>query len=206
MKTSLKFLLIVATVFWNLTSCTVDVVDSPDPGLIRLILQADNSDTSIVIMGDEYTVDSTFSFIVKVQEARAYADTIYTNLFPTIYDNMDYGEEYDLLIRNNNQYEKYTIYEYFAPPNSYSKIELSINPVKVKIGNFGSIPIQISPGESSLETIDYNFDVEENAVTTIYVEFAVFQSIVRSMDLFYFGPKLTISGSEIIEWGNNYED
>ena len=202
MKTNLKFMLIIATVFWNLTSCTVDVVDSPDPGLIRLFLQADNSDTSITIIGDDYLVDSTFTFVVKVQEARAYADTIYTCLFPTIYDNMDYGKEYDLLIRNNNRYEKYLIYEYFAPPGSYSKIELSINPVKIKIGNFGSIPIQIPPGKSSLETIDYNFDVEENAITEIYMVLPVFQSIVRYMDIFYFDPKLAISGSEIIKWKN----
>jgi hypothetical protein len=189
-------------VLLSITSCTTNVVSSPEPGLIRITFQADNSDTTIFILGEEYTVDSTFMFIVKIQEARAFNDTIYTNLFPTIYDNVDNGNEYDMLLRENDQFMKYNIYGYYAPPESYSTITFALYPISIKIGEFGSIPIQLPPGKSPLETLQYNFSVEENSVTEINIQLSVFESIIRIMDSFYFDAKLEITGSQIIKQSN----
>ncbi|MCK4577794.1 MAG: hypothetical protein KAU50_03320 [Candidatus Marinimicrobia bacterium] len=64
--------------------CTGPVESSLDPGILRVILQSDPADTSIVVVSDTLTVLPWNSFDVTVFQGKVYSDSNYALLFKDI--------------------------------------------------------------------------------------------------------------------------
>ena len=172
-------------------SCSTGINRSKEPGIIKLVLQGNAADTTIVILDKTYTVDSSSVFNFHIFEGRIYVDSFYSDLTPTIKDYQDEGRKYNILEQENRIYKKFTIYETYAPPGGYNKIQFGLNVKAVRIGDFIT-PVMLPPDESLLLDIEYNFIIKENQTTEILFQIDPLKSIIRYRDSFLFYRELRV--------------
>ena len=175
-----------------LAACNNGVERSKDPGIIRVLLQSDPADTTIVILNKTYSVDSTSVFNVSVAQGKVYTDSFYNQLYHKINDFTDVQNTYNILEQENGVYKTIKLFEYYAPVNVYQKLQFSFTGTVVKIGGF-SIPVELPEGESILVTFNHDFEVKENMVTEITVTIRPLESVVRFKDKYLFKRKMEIT-------------
>lgn len=186
----LGFAIVLAVGMFAL-SCDTGVEVSPAPGVIRVILQSDPADTSIIIIKDTITVSARDWFGVTITQGKIYHGDNFAILFK---DTKSYRVEdvvYNILERKDGQYQKFTIYESYAPPNSYDKLQFGVTASLLKMGFF-NIPVQLRPGDALLVDLTANFDIKENQTTEIFVQISPFKSVVRYKDTYYFTRQMQI--------------
>lgn len=186
----LLWLLIIVLLLMS-SACDVNIERSPDPGILEVVLQADPTDTSIVILGKTYTVDTSSVFNVHVFEAKAYIDSFYTFLVPDLDQFHDPGNTYNILSRKEGTYEKFTIYRSYVPPETFTHLEFGLTPGVMKIADF-QIPVELPPDSSVLVQLNHRFTVKENQTTQILIQLEPFRSVVRYRDSYLFRRKLRI--------------
>ncbi|NIT59569.1 MAG: hypothetical protein GWN00_26120 [Aliifodinibius sp.] len=178
------FLLIGIT--FILLGCSSGVEESPDPGIVRVTLQSDPTDKSIVIIGDTLITEEDDQMIATIFQGRVYRDTIFSILFK---DTDSFRQEditVDLLKRNSaGEYQEYTLFEYFVPPGNYDRVQFGLTSSQLDIGPL-EIPVRLPPGESSLLDIPANFEVRENTTTEITIQIKPLDSLQRFRDVYQF--------------------
>ncbi len=186
-----KFITLIAFVLIFMLSCNTGINRSEDPGIVKIVLQGNPADTSIVILEDTFTVDNTSVFAFHIFEGRVYIDSLYSDLTPSIDDYIDEGRYYNILEQENGIYKKFTIYETYAPPDTYTKIQFGLNVNSVRISNFIT-PVILPAGEDLLLDIEHNFTVRENKTTEILLQIDPLKSIVRYRDSYVFKRELSV--------------
>jgi len=176
-----------------LLSCETGVEISPEPGILRITLQSDPSDTFIVVINDTFTVSAGDSFAVTISQGKVYHDDNFAILFTAIESN-DFEGTYNILERVNSTYKKYTIYESYVPPNNYNTLQFVANARLVKLKYF-RIPVQLPPDAEPLLNFDYDFQLFENKVTEINMQISPFRSVTRYRDSYYFSREMQIVGT-----------
>jgi hypothetical protein len=175
-----------------LGSCDPGIEDSPDPGILRVTLESDQSDTVIVIVTDTLTVSEEDIFLMSVFQGQVFQDSTYGILYPTLSGTRQEEIFYNLIRRENGQYQRFTIFETYVPPGPYNKIEFGIDTRFLKLKNFDLIEV-ITPDNYFLE-LPTSFDVKLNATTEVNVRVKPFQYIIRYRDIYLFQPEMEIVG------------
>ena len=186
---------IILLIIFLLQACNNDLdvigVNSPDPGVVRIYLTADETDNFIVIAGDTARVgESTDSLSLTIGQGRAYRDTDFAVLFKTIDQGSieSYRElsRYINIIENKDgNYKEHLIFESFLPPAMYDSLKISLETSLLQIGYF-RIPIEMPLETISLVKIDQKFKINESRTTEIYLRMKPFSSLRRVGDSFHF--------------------
>jgi hypothetical protein len=113
-------------------------------------------------------------------------------------DVPDYSSLYfDILLRINYSYPKYTVFETYIPPGQYDSLQVGLSPAPspfdfVRIGAM-EIPVELPPDEGVLMNFNCEFTVHEDDTTEIVLEIEPLESVRRYRDsyLFYRDIKVT---------------
>jgi len=187
-----KLFLLLFCVAVLFTACLTGIDKSEEPGILRVTLQADPTDTTITILGRDYGVDTTSVFYLHVFEAKAYIESDYTFLVPSLELFHDEGRYYNILEMENNTYKKYTIYESFVPPARYTRFQFGLTSEMMKIGEY-TIPVKIPEEENLLLDFDFEYEVSEHGTTEINLQIAPFASVRRYRDSYIFQRDVIVS-------------
>lgn len=172
--------------------CDTGIEPSPTPGVLRVTLQSDPEDVSIIIVNDTLIVSQQDSFEVTIFQGRVYADSNFALLFKdtTSFRTIDFT--YNLLgMDSTGEYQQVVIYESYVPPIDYTSIQFGMTASQIKIGNF-EVPVTLVVGASPLIDVNQDFVVFENKVTEVNVRIAPFESVTRFRDTFHFTPKVDV--------------
>ena len=173
--------------------CDTGIEPSPDPGILRITLESNPLDTSIVIVNNTFNISQDDSLGIKIFQGKAYNDTVSAILYTDIESYKQEEKTYNIIRRDSTGYKRYTIFESFVPPFDYDRIQLGITSNILQISDFDAIDVQ-SPENASLFVDLYrNFHVNENDTTEINVQIKPFQSISRYRDSYQFIPKIVIT-------------
>ncbi len=194
----LVFLLLVLTLGAFLVTCS-NIEPSPGPGILRVTLVSDPSDTTIVIVTDTFTVGESDSFGVTIFQGKVYRDSAYAVLYPTIKSYKQEDITYNLIKRENNQYHSYTIFESYVPPQDYNRLKFGMKATVLKFSNFDEIKVEAPQDSSLFVELEKQFTVYENRVTEVQVMLEPFRSISRYRDTYQFSPRVKITGVQYFE-------
>lgn len=174
-----------------LSNCSTDIQDSPEPGVLKVILYSDPADTQIVILSKTFTVSETDYFGTTVFQGKVFLGEKFAFLYK---DKMSYRQEdvtYNIIERKNGQYTLFTIFDSYVPPGDYTRLQFGLNSNLVKIG-YLEIPVKLPPGESPMRNLEQIFQIYENQITEIKVQISPFQSVKRYRDSYQFIPEMKI--------------
>jgi len=171
--------------------CDTGVEVSPQPGILRITLQSDPADTSIVIVKDTVRVAEGDSFGVAIYQGKVYSDSAFALLYvnPRAYQQQDVT--YNIIKREGGQYHKFTIYESHVPPFSYDKITFGMTPRILRLGTF-EIPVKAPTDVSPFVELHAQFHVEEKGVTEVELRIRPFRSVRRYRDSYLFIPDIEV--------------
>ncbi|RKY55292.1 MAG: hypothetical protein DRP89_03595 [Candidatus Neomarinimicrobiota bacterium] len=174
-------------------SCSTGVESSPEPGILRVKIQSDSSDTSIVIANKTYILSKQDRFNVKFTQGKVYdVDSVFFTLYPDIFSYTQRDVTCDILKTEDGQYKEFTIFETFLPPGEYRRLQFGIAVSSyVFLGN-NEIPISLPPNTELLIDFDFDFSINSNELTEIKMNIYPFQSIKRFQDSFYFIRKVEV--------------
>lgn len=186
---SFVFIIILMLLFG---SCDTGIEDSPDPGILRITLESDQSDTVIVIVTDTLTVSDDDIFLMSIFQGRVFQDSTYGVLYPALSSTRQEEIFYNLIWRESGQYQRFTIFETYVPPGFYNQIEYGIDSRFLKLKNFDLIEV-ITPDNYFLK-LPTSFEVKSNGITEVNVSVKPFQYIIRYRDIYLFQPEMEIVG------------
>lgn len=167
-------------------SAIEDVKVDVYPGILKVILQADPTDTSIVILGKEVIVSENDSMGIKIFQGKAISvDSNYAILFKDVYTWNQGQYVYNILKREQGTYKKHVIFESFVPPGNYRGISVGIEGTLLSIGVY-RIPLELPENAESIMNFDYNFKIYEKKVTEVYLQISPLKSLSRKLDSYVF--------------------
>src|SRR3989337_1759992 len=180
-------------IIYLISGCETGVEDSPLPGILRVTLQSDPSDTMLIERSDTFTVNQTYPalFMIKIFQGRVYKESNLAVLYRTTEDYRQEDALYNILeLDSLGGYKQFTIFESYIPPGDYDSVEFGVNAAsdyKLTIislsGKIFENPVVLPPGEKLLVFFPQSFRVEENRVTQIDVQIGPFKSIKRYRDV-----------------------
>ncbi len=198
--------------------CTTGVEPSPHPGIIRVTLKSNESDTSLVILGDTTHFSRYDQYLARVYGARVIKGPNYAPLYANTSIERVESDTANLLGREwldgtpitirdsvtitpqNSRYIKYTIFEWYLPPGSYEQLELTLvaDEVITFIPKLYVNPIQLPPGTPPQLFFTTPITIQEDRTTEIDLEILPFQSLSRYQDTYYFDRKISVVGTRIL--------
>ncbi len=185
-------LLAITILLMSLAGCGSGIEDSPAPGILRITLESNQTDTVIIIVKDTLTVSDGDNFRVSIFQGRVFQGNTYGILYPSLTSTSQQERAYNLIARENNLYMRFQIFETYLTPGGYSDIEFGIDSEFLKLQNFDRIDV-ITPPNYYLK-LPVNFDIHENRITEVNVRVSPFTYIVRYRDSYNFEPEMDIVG------------
>jgi len=196
------------------SGCGTGVEPSPNPGIVRVTLKSNETDTTIIIQNDTSRFSRWDEFNVFVSQGKIVRGENYALLYrdPSIaripVDTVNILKREWLngtpitpsdvaeITAKNSRYVRYTIFESYAPPGEYDKLQfnLTANEVLIFIPKNYANPIQLPPGVLPQVEFKRSIQVNEGRVTQIDIEIYPFQSLRRYRDSFLFDRKMEIVG------------
>ncbi len=176
------------------TGCTTGVESSPLPGILKITLQSNPSDTMIVVISDTLVVGEEDYFGNIIFQGRVFSGDHYAFLFPDKDKPQQEDKTYNVIEQIDGEYIQYTIFESYVPPGEYDAIEFGITGDLVKLGYF-EIPVKMPEGESPKQKLKHTFTVEENGTTQLHIQLSPFESVNRYRDSYMFRPVLEITNA-----------
>jgi hypothetical protein len=186
----LRYILLIITALF-LVNCSTGVERSQNPGIVKIVLQSDQTDTSIVILDKIYAVDSSSFFSLQISQGKVYIDSFFSELLPELDDFQDNGRIYNILEKEDGVYKSIKLFETFAPVDDYTKLQFAVNANFLKIGGFLT-PIELPEDAELLMDFERNFSVREDKTTEITIKIEPLRSVIRYKDSFHFLRKLEI--------------
>ena len=188
------FMALICLLFF---ACSSGIEFSPDPGILRITLESDQADTTISIVTDTLTVSDNDVFRITIFQGKVYQDSTFTVLYPTIESNSQEERAYNLITRENHQYQKFTIFESYVPPFKYNKIQFGLDSDFLKLRNFDKIQV-VTPNNFFL-ILETDFEVHENRMTEVNLRVSPFENVVRYKDTYIFAPIMEVVGIKSYE-------
>lgn len=175
-----------------LAACDTGVAPSPDPGVLRVTLQADPADNTIAVGKDVLTVAPGDRFDVTVFQGKVYRDSVFAVLLPTLDAYREQDAHYNVLARRGEaQPARYTIFESYVPPGAYDRLQFGATATELRIGGF-VIPMALPPNTPGLMDFEADFEVVENDTTEITLRIKPFQSVARFRDSYQFTRQIEV--------------
>lgn len=169
-----------------LWGCSSGVETSPQPGIVRVTLQANPSDTSIIIIVDTIAVSSGDSLNLTVFQGRVSGvDGRFATLFPTLTSYRQEDVVYNVLRREDGTYTRNVVFESYVPPQSYDALQFGMSASALKFHY--QPPITIEPPQDTLRFVTFNglnFTVSENRVTEINLQIDPLKALTRFRDVY----------------------
>jgi hypothetical protein len=188
--------LVLILICLGLVNCDTGIEDSPEPGILRITLESDQTDTTIVFVTDTFTVSDRDTFLIEIFQGKVFRDTSYATLYARRTLNVELTLRYNLLTRANNQYQKLTIFESYVPPLTYDKIRFGMDSYYLKLLGFDKILVQTPPGY--FLNLPANIEVKENHVTEVNVRVSPFKNVIRYRDTYIFAPEMEVVDVKIL--------
>lgn len=173
--------------------CSTGVNSSPYPGTLRVVLQADTVDTSIVIVKDTLYTNIHSQFNVTVFQGKAYRDSTFFTLFltPQSYQEQDLG--YNLLQPDSaSRFKKYVIFDSYLPPGKYDTIQFGMLGNEMVIDQF-DIPVQPNPDSSEFADVKVPFTITRGQITEVDLTVKPLDLVSRYKNSFLFTPHVSVS-------------
>lgn len=193
-KLSILLIFLVAALFF---SCDTGLEPSPDPGTIRVILQSDPADSSIVVNEDVFYVSDRDSFRTTVFQGKIFTGDDWAILYQNKQQERQEDHHYNILKRENNTYKSYTIFETFLPPDNYDNLQFGISASYLLL-TYGfavggiSVFMELPPEADPLINLPVDIEIKSNQVTEIYLTIKPFESVSRYRDIYYFTPVISV--------------
>jgi len=185
-------LLVLGALGLLIWGCDTGVETSPDPGVLRIVLQSEPSDTSIIIVADTLSVAPNDSFGVTIFQGKAFEDSTYAILYRTLKSTAQEDNIYNIIRIENGEYKQFTIFESYVPPGDYDKIQFGMNSNILKFSGFDEIKVE-TLDESKFVDLYHDFEVSANRTTEISIQISPFKSISRYKDSYRFSPQVQIT-------------
>lgn len=199
-------------------SCTTGVEKSPEPGILRVTLKANEADSILVILGDTARCSRVDRYNVIVSRGRIYRGENYADLYLTPSIDRIAADTVNLIQRQwldgrlvnsttdpfeiprwQTRYVGYTVFEWYTPPGTYDKLQFALTGIEVFVAiprQFNN-PLQLPEGVSSVMDFPASITVEEGKVTEVQMEIDPFKSIRRYRDSYIFDRVLRIKKIEM---------
>ncbi len=212
MKTLLYPCLVLCS-FLLCHGCSTGVEESPQPGIFRVTLVANEADSILVILGDTARCSRIDRYNVVSSKGRLYNGENYVDLYvaPTI--DRDPSLSFNLLQRQwpdgkligaTDPFEipryktlpvTYTIFEWHTPPGTYDKFEFGLTGIEVFVAiprQFNN-PLQFPPGVTSVMDFPREITINAGRVTQFDLVIDPYKSIRRFQDSYIFDRKISVS-------------
>ncbi len=212
---------IVATCFAivvMLNSCQTGVEPSPDPGILRVTLKANEADTTIIIQSDTSRLSRWDEFNLTVSQGRLYRGSNYALLYanPTI-DRIP-GSTVNILHREwlngvpvkqtditeintkNSRYMTYIVFECLVPPGTYDSLTFTLTAAEILtfIPKVYQNPVQLPLGTRPPMQFTTTIRINEGHVTQVNLEILPFGSLTRYRDSYLFNRKVKVVSVDIL--------
>ncbi len=187
-------ILVVAVLATGLLSCSTGVEESPQPGIVRVTLQANPADTTILILTDTVRVTDRDSMGVTIFQGKIFSGVKFATLFRSVTSYRAEDITYNVLKRDIGTYKTYVVYESYVPPGDYTKLQVGVTATLLKFRDVAPIQLQLRPDDPLLLDFDIGFQVSENRVTEIMLQIDPLRSLIRYRDLYYFERKMRVLG------------
>ena len=179
-------------------SCGTEPEVVTQPGILRVVLQADPTDTSIEILGQTTTVGDDDSLGVSIFQGKAIAlDDRFAILFKDVETATQEQCDFNLLSRPDGEFERHVIFESFAPAGDYKGISIGIEGIHMSIGAF-EIPVELPADDDAIMVFLGNYRVLERQVTEVTIQLKAFESMSRFLDSFVFDRVAAISEIKVL--------
>lgn len=173
------------------SGCDTGMEPSAKPGIIRINLQADPADTTIVIVPKTYTASQVDSFGITIFQGKAFNDSLFSILYKNTRATQQQDIDYNITALENGKYKKLTIFESHVPPGDYDRIQFGIRANYLLLLKFIEIKVE-TPEARRFLTLAQNFKVFENRITEINLQISPLQSVQRYRDTYQFIPDLKV--------------
>ncbi len=194
-------------------SCDTGLETSPDPGILRVSIQSNPEDTSIIIKSDTFSVIQGDSFGVKFFQGKVYNGKKYALLYETTDSYLTEDLVFNVIKRTNDHYKKLTVYESYIPPTSYDRLQIGINANEIRVSRVytryqydaeGNIigsrldtttitnPVRLPDDARPLMDFEADFEVKENKVTEVILQLNPFESLDRFKDSYVFSRQISV--------------
>lgn len=204
-------LAIFITTFW---SCDTGLEASPEPGILRVSIQSNPLDTSIVIKSDTFSVIQGDSFGVKFFQGKVYNGENYALLYETTDSYLTEDLIFNVINRLNHSYEKVTVYESYVPPAHYDRLQVGITASEIRVSRVytrylydadGNVigsrldtttitnPVRLPDVATPLLDFETDFEINENKITEVVLQIDPFESLERFKDAYVFNRKIRIN-------------
>ena len=193
-STSVQAMSIAALIAFSLVAgCTTGVEESPDAGILRVVMQSDPNDTTIESAGEVLTVSPSDSFGVTIFQGRAFRDTTFAVLFKSLDSYREQDFVYNVLGQEGGSYREYVIFESLVPPGEYDRLQFGVTADLLRIGTF-EVPVQLPPEVHPSIDIDVDFFIDSDETTEIRLSLKPLSSVTRFRDTFLFQREFEVVG------------
>jgi hypothetical protein len=160
-------------------------VGSPGPGILEVILKADDADSLLVIAGDTArTVEgSGDSLALSVAQGRAFRGADYAVLFKSLDEYREMTSTYNPLRKKDGTYQPLLLFKTYLPPATYDSLTFALGATSVQVGLF-QIPLTSAQGAGDFVTFNRAFRIEEGRTTVLTLRFKPLASLSRLGDNF----------------------
>lgn len=177
-----------------LVNCSTGVEPSKKPGLLRVILQPDQSDTTIVIADETFVMSEKDEYTILISQGRIFRpDSSYFQLFPNTntYTSLDLTFNLNQRDSITNLYAPVQVFATYLPVDEYNQLQFAMYGQRVTVGGI-EIPLQLPQGASPTLDLPINLQIKEGEITEIILKMGLFQSVTRYQDIFLFTPKIDV--------------
>lgn len=175
----------------NLVACSTGIEPSPDPGTLRITLESDPTDRSLIIVTDPVEVGTEDQFDLTIFQGKAFRDSVFFVLFNHPATNQQRDQIINILEQEGDGYASHTIFESYLPPGGYTRFEFGISTNEFRVASF-TIPVRLSPSTTVLQGFSTQFDIEPGRTTEIVVQIKPLQSVKRFRNQFLFEANLDV--------------
>jgi hypothetical protein len=212
MKIFLNVFIIICSILL-LNSCQTGVEASPEPGIFRVTLVANEADSILVLLGDTARCSKYDRYDVIMSNGRLYRGEYYADIFvaPTIDritadtinllqrqwpDGRLVGEGSDPfeIQRYQTKPVSYTVFEWHTPPGTYDTFQFGLKGIEVYV----VIPrqfhntMQLPEGVSLIMNLSQSITINPGRVTQMDLVLDPYKSIKRFQDAYIFDRKISV--------------
>jgi hypothetical protein len=180
-----------------LTQCSDDYnlisVNSPQPGILRIVIQSDDAEKITTIAGDTVVAGASAadSLALHAAQGRIYQGLNYAVLYKSLKDYLEITRTVNILRQENNHYLEQLLFETYLPPAVYDSLKIYLSSDFIQIG-FYKIPVTMASG-SDLFLFSSKIPIYEKKVSEVCLQIKPFSSLVRVGDSYQFQGKIEIA-------------
>lgn len=197
---------------WVCSACRTGVEPSPNPGILRVTLKANEADTTIIIQNDTSRFSRWDEFNLIVSRGKILRGANYALLYADRSIARVPGDTVNIIKREwlngvpikptdvaeintkNSRYITYVIFESYVPPGEYDSLSfsLSANEILIFVPKVYMNPVQLPPGTTPQMQFPVHITVAEDRLTQVNLEIFPFSSLYRFRDSYLFGRKMMV--------------